>query len=47
MNNKTNTLLVKADIGKQKPLTYNLPNSDHAYGKEYQKDKEGAKEGKK
>jgi hypothetical protein len=46
MINKNNTLLLKADIGKQKPITYSLPDSHHAYGKEYKKDKEGAKEGK-
>ena len=35
-------LLVKDDVGKAKPSTYNLPPGDFAYGKALPRDKEGA-----
>ena len=38
-------LLVKDDVGKAKPSTYNLPPSNFAYGKALPRDKEGAKLG--
>lgn len=45
MTSNNNVLLVKTDVGKSKPTTYVLPNNNYAYGKPYQMDKEGAKEG--
>ncbi|CAD8083672.1 unnamed protein product [Paramecium primaurelia] len=42
--NHTNPLLMKDDVGKSKPSTYNLPNQDFVYGQPLVKDKEGAKE---
>ena len=35
-------LLVKDDVGKAKPSTYNLPPAEFAYGKALPRDKEGA-----
>ncbi|CAK57927.1 unnamed protein product (macronuclear) [Paramecium tetraurelia] len=43
-NNHTNPLLMKDDVGKSKPSTYNLPNQDFIYGQPLSRDKEGAKE---
>ena len=37
-NKKENILLVKDDIGKSKPSTYNLPTGDFAYGKALPRD---------
>lgn len=33
LRTKTNRLLVKDDVGKSKPCTFNLPNKDFAFGK--------------
>ena len=41
-NKRENMLLVKDDVGKARPSTYNLPPSDFAYGKALPRDKEGA-----
>ncbi|CAD8194847.1 unnamed protein product [Paramecium octaurelia] len=43
-NNHSNPLLMKDDVGKAKPSTYNLPNQDFIYGQPLSRDKEGAKE---
>ncbi|CAD8174727.1 unnamed protein product [Paramecium pentaurelia] len=43
-HNHTNPLLMKDDVGKSKPSTYNLPNQDFVYGQPLARDKEGAKE---
>jgi len=40
-----NPLLLKDDVGKPKPSTYNLPTNEFIYGKALKRDKEGAKEG--
>ena len=41
-NKRENMLLVRDDVGKAKPSTYNLPPADFAYGKALPRDKEGA-----
>ena len=41
LSNK-NPLLVKDDVGKPKPCTVKLPESQHSYGKPDNKDQEGA-----
>ncbi|CAK60859.1 unnamed protein product (macronuclear) [Paramecium tetraurelia] len=43
-HNHTNPLLMKDDVGKSKPSTFNLPNQDFVYGQPLARDKEGAKE---
>jgi len=37
--------LTKDEVGKSKPSTYNLPGGEFAYGKPFDRDLEGAKEG--
>ena len=37
-----NPLLVHDDVGHAKPSTWILPSSEHAFGKEYNRDYEGA-----
>jgi len=41
----TNTLLVKDDVGRAKPSTYDLPHQRFIYGKPLGRDPETAKEG--
>lgn len=41
----TNTLLVKDDVGRAKPSTYDLPERRFIYGKPLDRDPENAKEG--
>ena len=44
--NVQNPLLLKDDVGKAKPTTYNLPQEQaFVFGKALKKDQEGAKEG--
>ena len=38
-------MLVKDDVGKSKPSTYNLPSDGFTYGKALPRDKEGANKG--
>lgn len=38
-------LLVKDDVGKSKPSTYNLPSDGFTYGKALPRDIEGASKG--
>jgi len=40
--NPRNVLLVKDDVGKAKPSTYDLPSSNFFYGKSSANDQEGA-----
>ena len=44
-HNYSNPVLMKDDVGKPKPSTYNLPKQDFVYGLPLIRDKEGAKEG--
>ena len=37
-NKRENTLLLKDDVGKAKPSTYNLPQGDFSYGKALPRD---------
>ena len=32
-NRNTNIILLKAEVGKSKPTTYDLPDNSHFYGK--------------
>ncbi|CAK67606.1 unnamed protein product (macronuclear) [Paramecium tetraurelia] len=43
-HNYSNPVLMKDDVGKPKPSTYNLPKQDYVYGLPLIRDKEGAKE---
>ena len=43
--NNTNTLLVKDDVGRAKPSTYDLPHRRFVYGRPLDRDIENAKEG--
>jgi len=40
--NQKNVLLVKDDVGKAKPTTFDLPGSEFAYGQRGPDDQEGA-----
>ena len=44
IQNSGNFILVKDDIGKPKPATRKLPNSDFVFGKKSNKDPESAGE---
>lgn len=45
LGKRTNVILVKDDVGRAKPATRNLPNSDFAFGKASKFD-ESAADGK-
>jgi len=40
----TNMILLKPELGKSKPSTYDLPHDSHFYGKALFRDPTGAKE---
>ena len=40
----TNIMLLKGQVGKSKPTTYDLPKDSHFYGKALFRDQTGAKE---
>lgn len=47
-NNRTcNSLLLKDDVGRAKPSSYNLPPVVYTYGRPLERDDEGAREGNK